>query len=103
MKLLTIVSTSALLFGAASFTPAVAESFNDRGPDWTLLNSTSMSASQSRSQTRLPDRDLMSSSGREKTFMINPQSSSTGRASSEQACPLTPRIGFNESNSFPVC
>jgi hypothetical protein len=103
MKLLIIVSTSALMLGAAGLTPAVAEPFNDQGPNWTTVSPTLTQTSRVSSPTLPPDGSFASSWGSGRTPTFYEGSSSAVRSDRPLSCTLTSRIGFNERNIFPTC
>jgi hypothetical protein len=104
MKTQIVASTCALIIGVCGMTSAVAESFEDRGPDWTVTGPMPTAAYPSNPQTLAPDGSFASSwgSGRTPTQYEGP-SSSSARLARGRSCDLTPRVGFNQNNNFPTC
>ncbi len=117
-----LVSTGALLVSAYGITPAVAESFNDRGEDGVQDRPMPAAASTSHPQTLTSSRDgtKTSSSGEGSSTAWNiwtplleqgkttspqdraPAASSTDLATG-QRCEPTPRVGFNQTSALPTC
>lgn len=104
MKTQTIASTCALIIGLYGMTPAVAESFQDRGSDWTMDSPMATSNSPILSQTLPPDGSFASSWGSGKTpTQHEGLSSSSGRLAMGLSCDLTSKVGFNQRNTRPTC
>jgi hypothetical protein len=98
-----VASTCALLIGAYGITPAGAESFNDRGWDWTV-DSPMPTAAASNPRAVPPDGSVASSQGGGTTPLQSqgPAASSAG-LDAGRSCDLPPRVGFKQSNAFPTC
>ena len=100
-----LVSTCALLVSAYGITPAVAESFNDRGGDWTQDSPAPTTATASHPQT-LPPAGSFASAWNKGSEVIpssgNPASPAADLATG-QRCEAPPRVGFNQRNAFPTC
>jgi hypothetical protein len=104
MKTQAIASTCVLIIGLYGMTPAVAESFQDRGSDWTVDSPMVTSNSPILSQTLPPDGSFASSWGSGKTpTQYEGPSSSSGRLATGRSCDLTPKVGFNQKNRWPTC
>ena len=104
MKTPLAVSALALIVGLSGMTSAVAESFNDRGLDWTKDSPMPNAVYTSKPQTLPPDGSFASSWGSGKTpTQYEGPSLSPPRLTTGENCPLTPRFGFNDSNNFPIC
>lgn len=104
MKIQIVASTCALIIGACGITPAVADSFNDRGLDWTMDSPMPTAAYANKPQALPPDGAFASSwgSGKTPTQYEGPSSSSAG-FDMERSCHSTPRVGLNQENNFPTC
>ena len=99
-----IASTCALIISAYGITPAVAESFNDRGLDWTMDSPISTAAHASNPWTPPRDGSFASSWGGGKTpTQYEGPSSSSARLATGQSCNPTPRVGFSQKNNFATC
>ena len=104
MKTPLAVSTFALIIGLSGMTSAVAESFNDRGSDWTRDSPMPNAAYASKPQTPLPDGSFASSWGSGKTpTQYEGPSPSPPRLTTGENCSLSPRFGFNDVTIFPTC
>lgn len=104
MKIRVIASTFALVMGLHGIAPAVAGSFSDRGSDWAMDSPLPTSTHAGTPQALPPDGSFASSWGSGKTpSQYNGPSSSSTRLSAGRSCDLTPRVGFNQDNNFPVC
>lgn len=104
MKTQLAVSTLALIIGLSGMTPVVAESFNDRGLDWTMDSPMLNAAYAGKPQTLPPDGSFASSWGSGKTLtQYEGSSPSPARLTASQHCSLNPRFGFNDTNNFPTC
>ena len=104
MKTQIVASTCALIISASGITPAVAESFNDRGWDWTMASPLPTAASASNPRTLPPDGSFASSWGGGKTPSVyEGPSSSSARLATGRSCDPTPRFGFNDTTTFPTC
>lgn len=101
MKTRTAVSTFALIIGLYGITPAMAESFNERGTDWRTANPPTTHQTQ---REQAPSGPFASSwgSGRTPSEYKGPASSSA-RPDTGWSCDLTPRVGFNQSSHLPTC
>ena len=99
-----LVSTGALLVSAYGITPAAAESFNDRGWDWTMASPMPAAASTSHPQPLPPDGSFAYSwgGGATPSQYRGPAASSADLATG-QRCEAPPRVGFNQRNAFPTC
>ena len=103
MKIQTIASTCALIIGFYGMTPAVAESFQDRGSGWAATGSMP-TATSSKPRTLSPDGSFSSGWGSGITAtQYQGQSSSSAGFDLGQNCDLTAKIGFNQDNNFPMC
>ena len=104
MKPQIIASTCALIISAYGITPAVAESFSDRGWDWTMASPLPTAASASNPRTLPPDGSFASSWGGGITpSQYQGPSSSSARLATGQSCNPTPRVGFSQKNNFATC
>ena len=104
MKTRIAASTFALMIGSYGMTPAVAESFNERGSDWAMTSPMPSTTYSGKPQTLPPDGSFASSWGSGKTpSQYEGPSSSPTRLGTGRSCDLTPRIGFNQDNNFPAC
>lgn len=103
MKIQTVASTCALLISVSSITPAVAESFNNRGEDW--VTASPVSTDPAHAPLPLPaDGSFAYSWGSGITpSQYQGSSSSSAYSASDQSCYQTSRIGFNQRNAFPMC
>ncbi len=100
MKPQIMASTCALIISAYGATPAVAESFSDRGLEWTM--DTTAHASNPWMLPR--DGSFASSWGGGKTpTQYEGPSSSSARLATGPSCDATPRVGFNQTTAFPTC
>lgn len=104
MKTQIVVSTCALIISAYGITPAVAESFNNRGLDWTMASPMPTATYASKPLTLPPDGSFASAwgSGKTPSQYEGPSSSST-RLDAERSCDLTPQVGFNQKNTHLTC
>ena len=104
MKARIVTSTCVLIISAYGAAPAMAESFNDRGLDWTLDSPMLIAAYVSTPPMLPPDGSFASSwgSGITPSQYKGPPSSSADLATG-QSCDVTPRVGFAQRNSFPMC
>ena len=104
MKTQLAASTFALIAGLSGMTSAVAESFNDRGSDWTRDSPMPNAVYASKPQTPLPDGSFASSWGSGKTpTQYEGPSPSPPRLTTGENCSLSPRFGFNDVTIFPTC
>ena len=106
MKPPIMASTCALIISAYGITPAVAESFNDRGLDWTMDSPMPTTAYASNPQMLPRDGSFASSWGGGKTptpYEGPSSSSSSARLATGQSCNPTPRVGFSQKNNFATC
>ena len=117
-----VVSTCALLVSAYGITPAMAESFNDRGEDWTMASPMPATAPINNPQTLAGSRDGGKPSSPEAGSSTNwniwtplleqgkttssqdraPAASAVGLPTG-QRCEAPPRFGFNQRNAYPTC
>lgn len=106
MKTRIAVSTFALL-AMYGVTPALAEPFNDRGPDirnWPAASSTPLAQTGAGSSTVTPYQ--RSGFNKASNLVVAPSTtSSTNPASAtSQRCDLSsPRIGFQQSSQLDIC
>jgi hypothetical protein len=102
MKAQIVASTFGLILGLYGMTPAMAESFDDRGADWTA---TSQMPTPYQSQSRMPAQDTASanswSKGSGKTPLEYKATSSSSRATA-QSCDLSSKRRWNNSAN-PTC
>ena len=104
MKAQLVASACALIVSAYGITPAAAESFNDRGLDWTMASPMPTAAHASNPLTLPPDGSFASSWGSGKTpSQSEGPSSSSARLTTGRSCDPTPRFGFNDTTTFPTC
>jgi hypothetical protein len=104
MKPQIIASTCALIISAYGITPAVAESFNDRGLDWTMDSPMPTAARASQLWTPPPAGSFASSWGGGRTpTQYEGAAPSSARLATGQSCELTPSVGFNDTTAFPTC
>jgi len=99
-----LVSTGALLVSAYGITPAAAESFNDRGWDWTMASPIPAAVTASHPQPLPPDGSFAYSWGGGATpSQYRGPAASSARLATGQSCDPTPRFGFNQKNYFATC
>jgi hypothetical protein len=100
-----VTSTCALLIGAYGITPAGAESFNDRGWDWTIDSPMPTAAYTSNLRTLPADGAFAYSWGGGITpSHYRGPAASSARLDLGQSCEAPPpRVGFNEKTTFPTC
>jgi hypothetical protein len=99
-----LVSTGALLVSAYGITPAVAESFNDRGEDGVQDSPMPAAARPSQPWTPPPAGSFASSWGGGKTpTQYEGPSSSSARLAPERSCDPTPSFGFSDTTAFSTC
>ena len=104
MKPLIMASTCALIISAYGITPAVAESFNDRGLDWAMDSPMPTAAHASNPWTPPRDGSFASAWGGGKTpTQYEGPASSSARLATGQSCDATPRVGFSQKNNFATC
>jgi hypothetical protein len=104
MKTQIAASACALIISAYGLTPAVAESFNDRGLDWTMDNPMPTATYASKPLALPPDGSFASSWGGGRTpSQYEGPSSSSARLATGRSCDPTPRFGFNDTTTFPTC
>jgi hypothetical protein len=106
MKTQIAASIFALTISLSGMTPALAGSFNERGPDWTTIDQMSSHSRNSYQDQgyQTPDGSFASSWGSGKTpSEYRGPSSSSARLDTGRSCDLAPRVGFNETNNFPTC
>ena len=104
MKTQIVASTCALLISAYGIAPAVAESFDDRGLDWTMDSPMSATTYASKPQGLPPDGSFASSWGSGKTpTQYEGPASTSGHLATQRSCGVTPRVGLNQKNDFPTC
>lgn len=104
MKPQIAASACALIISAYGLTPAMAESFNDRGLDWTMDNPMPTAAYVSKPQTLPPDGSFANSWGGGRTpSQYEGPSSSSARLTTGRSCDPAPRVGFNGITTFPTC
>lgn len=102
MKTRIAVSTFALIIGLYGITPAMAESFNERGTDWKTTSP--MPTTHQAESAQTPSGPFASSWGRGKTpSQYEAPSSASARLDTGQSCDLTPRVGFNQSSHLTTC
>jgi len=117
-----LVSTGALLVSAYGITPAAAESFNDRGWDWTMASPMPAAAPINDPQTLASSRDDRKTSlpgegsstawniwtpllekGKTTSSQDRAHAASSADRATGQRCESPPRVGFNQRNIFPAC
>jgi len=107
MKTQIVASTCALIISAYGITPAVAESFNDRGLDWTMSSPMPSAAHASPSRTSSPSDGSFASSWNKGSKRVPAQyggsPSSPDHFATGRSCEPTPRFGFNQGNAFSTC
>ncbi|MCB1793659.1 MAG: hypothetical protein KDJ70_04370 [Candidatus Competibacteraceae bacterium] len=104
MKTQLAVSTFILIVGFSGMTSAVAESFNDRGLDWTRDGPMPNAAYTSKPQAPPPAGSFASSWGGGKTAtQYEGHSSFPARLTTGDSCSLTPGVGFNNATHFSIC
>jgi hypothetical protein len=101
MKVSILASACVLSIGLYGITPAMAESFNKEGSNWTNI-SPATPAHQGMSQTSSASFASSWGSGVTPSESKNAPSYSA-RLTSSQSCELKPRSGFNQDNNFPTC
>jgi hypothetical protein len=105
MKTPIVISTCALLIGLYGITPALAESFDDRGLDWTATSPMPTATAASTPRT-LPANGSFASSwnrGGKTLSQYQGPAASSARLDAGRSCDVALRVGFNQRNAFPTC
>jgi hypothetical protein len=117
-----VASTCALLVSAYGLTPAAAESFNDRGEDWTMASPMpattpindpkTLASSQDGRKTSSPEEGSSTAwniwtplleQGKTTSSQDRAPAASAVGLDAGQRCEAPPRVGFNQRNAFPTC
>ena len=98
-----LVSTCALLVSAYGITPAVAESFNDRGGDWTQDSPAPTTAASTPQPLPADGSFAYSWGGGITPSQYRGPAAASADLATGQRCEAPPRVGFNQRNAFPTC